>query len=936
MNSTSRNLLLSLTAWSAFTACAWAEVTLPLIFEANRGQGAPQHALVARSEGYSAGFAAARVDFQAGGCAALAMDFAGARKSLPVGEAASGGVIRYYTAQSEVRAAELFERVRYGELYEGIDAVFYGVGRKMEFDLLVQPGADLSQVRLRFSPGTLLSVSKDGELLIQRAQCGIRFGVPHTYQSHSGKRIPVGARYQLRGLNEVRILVDAYDATQALVVDPVVRSATYLGGNQGDWFEAIRVDRAGNIILAGYMNGSTFPGRSGPGAIQNSTDAIVVKLDPSGKQIRWVTLMGGSGTDRFRNIAIDAEGNIYVAGSSDSTSVPLMRPFQGARKGSRDALIAKFDANGQMLFASYFGGNKPQPCSCSPRTDAWDIAVDSRNRIYVVGGTYVADIPTTVEQFYTPDYGDGFLSVFSPAGDRLEFSTYVGGAEKYDILRSVALDGQERVFVAGHSNSASIPMPANAYQRRHGGGPTYGDVLAARINVSEQAAAKWFERATWVGGYDDDQTEMMTVDASGNVYIAGHSTSVNFPVSSNAPQARLAGGVEFGDGIVIKLNSELTQRTWATFLGGTGEDNLLDIRVDSQGRVYVAGHTNSSGLPVQGEAMSAQGVGVDGFVARIGAQGSNWEYLSYYGGNRTDYFDGLALGIGGRVWLSGGTYSSNLPVAWESGTYKSLSGEYDGFLVEVDLGDSGPVTSLPRVQAISNAASYEGRSLAPGQMLTLFGSNLGPSALTALRLDTDGRVATEVAKTRVWFDQSAAPVLYVFEGQSAVVAPYSLAGKSRVAVRVERDGVFSEPVNFEVVAASPGLFTANASGKGPGAILNANGQLNSAANPTPPGSVIVIYGTGEGQTSPAGQDGKLATGGLNELPRPVLPARVFIGGLEAQVLYAGAAPGAVAGQFQVNATVPANLTIGQHEIVVQFGSFRSQSGVTVAVSRSLD
>jgi uncharacterized protein (TIGR03437 family) len=930
---TKRKIPVRVALFCAISTLAQAGINLPLVFEANRGQGAPQHTYVARSEGYTAGFAASRVDFQAAGCAVLAMDFAGSQLSQPEAEAATGGIIRYYTNEAKGAQAALFERIRYRDLYEGIDAVFYGQGHKIEFDLQAQPGADTSQVKLRFPLGTKLTVQRDGGLLIQRAGCGIGFGVPHTYQTHSGKRIPVPAKYVLRTPNEVAIAVKSYDTTQALIVDPVVRSATYLGGNRGDWFEAIRLDKQGNIILAGYMNGSTFPGRSGPGAIQNSRDALVVKLDPSGNQIRWVALIGGSGTDVFRNIAIDAEGAVYAAGSSDSTSVPLMRPFQPSRKGSRDALLAKFDANGQMVYATYFGGNKPQPCTCAARTDAWDIAVDARGLAYVVGGSYVADIPTTVEQFYTPDYGDGFLSVFSPAGDRLEFSTYIGGSEKYDILRSVALDAQERVFVAGHSNSASIPMPLNAYQRRHGGGPTYGDILAARINITEQPAAKWFERATWIGGYDDDQASMMTVDSAGNVYIAGHSTSVNFPVSNGAPQSRLAGGVEYGDGVVVKLNADLTQRTWATFLGASGEDNLMDIRVDGRGRVYVAGHTNSHGLPVKGEPMSQQGVGLDGYFARISANGESIDYLSYYGGAKTDYFDSLALGIGGRVWLTGGTYSSDLPVAWESGTHKNLNGEYDGFLVEVDLGDGEPTGTIPAVQGISNAASYEANAIAPGQIVTLFGRNIGPSSLASLKLDAQGRVATEVSGTRVWFDQTPAPVLYAFEGQTAVVAPYSIAGKTKVAVRVEREGLYSETMNFDVAAAAPGLFTANASGKGPGAILNASGQLNNAANPAPAGSVIVLYGTGEGQTTPSGGDGKLATGGANELPRPLLPARVFIGGIEAQVLYAGAAPGAVAGQFQMNAIVPSNLTIGQHEIVVQFGTYRSQAGVTVAVSR---
>lgn len=258
--------------------------------------------------------------------------------------------------------------------------------------------------------------------------------------------------------------------------------------------------------------------------------------------------------------------------------------------------------------------------------------------------------------------------------------------------------------------------------------------------------------------------------------------------------------------------------------------------------------------------------------------------------------------------------------------YRLVSENTIGVAVATPTGQ--PVTPAPAIAngGIVNSASYAAGPVAPGQIVTLFGTNLAPGTAGA-RLD-QGRIATENSGVRVLFDGVPAPILSLTAGQVSVIVPYAAAGRTTSSVVVEVAGRASPAVAVAVTSAAPALFTANATGRGPGAILNQDNTLNTATNPAARGGVVVLYGTGEGQTSPAGIDGKLT---VAPLPRPVLPVTATIGGVPADVLYAGGAPGQVAGLWQVNVQVPAALAPGPHPVVVRVGGVASQDGVTVAV-----
>jgi endo-1,4-beta-xylanase len=228
--------------------------------------------------------------------------------------------------------------------------------------------------------------------------------------------------------------------------------------------------------------------------------------------------------------------------------------------------------------------------------------------------------------------------------------------------------------------------------------------------------------------------------------------------------------------------------------------------------------------------------------------------------------------------------------------------------------------------AIVNAASYSGGAVAPGELVTIFQADLGPGTLVGAELDSNGLVSSNLSGTQVSFDGKAAPLIYALAGQVSAVVPYEVSGKQQTVVQYSYNGVVSNNVTLQVAPSAPAIFTQNASGSGPGLVLNGGTSLNSVANPAAGGSVIAILATGGGTIMGGATDGALAPAAGNQ----TLPVSATIGGVTATVGYAGPAPGEVNGVMQVNLTVPTGMT-GAQPLLITVGGVASQSGVTVAV-----
>jgi uncharacterized protein (TIGR03437 family) len=340
----------------------------------------------------------------------------------------------------------------------------------------------------------------------------------------------------------------------------------------------------------------------------------------------------------------------------------------------------------------------------------------------------------------------------------------------------------------------------------------------------------------------------------------------------------------------------------------------LTISPASLGFLYQTGGALPEGQPL---SISSAG-SVASFTASVSTvSGGKWLSVSSTAG-ATPATITVLVSPGG---LARGIYAGSVTITAAGGSTHGVPVQL--FVTEPD----GP--PLFSAAGVVNAASLAPGPVAPGEIVTIFGVGLGPVTLTSLRI-VDGQVSATLAETEVFFDNLPAPLVYVAANQLSAIVPYAVAGTTEAKVQVEYRGARSDAVRVGVAPSAPGIFSVDSTGKGQGAILNQDYSVNSAANPAEQGSVVLIYATGEGETDPQVADGRLASPEV--LPRPKLPVTVKIGGLEAEVLYAGAAPGQVVGLLQVNARVPAGAPSGSAvPVVLTIGAASSQPGVTLAV-----
>jgi len=577
--------------------------------------------------------------------------------------------------------------------------------------------------------------------------------------------------------------------------------------------------------------------------------------------------------------------------------------------------------------------------------------VDAQGAAYVTGGTDSTDFPTTEGAFQTSyrlgseaQRYDVFITKLNPAGSGLEYSTFLGGSGN-EIGTSIAIDAQGNAYVTGTTTSSqNFPLTQGAADTSYGGHggneqwTRWGDAFAVKLNPTGAQLVY----STYIGGNKDEMAFSIAVDAQGAAYIAGNTLSTDFATTPSAYSRVFKGTggeplLDAGDAFVVKVNPDGRSFGYSTLLGGSQDDRALQIAVDAGGSAYVVGNTLSVDFPVTLDATQARNRTVansparvkmgNGFLAQLDAAGAKLVYSTYIGGTNDDWLNGVAVGADGAITVTGTAGSSDL--AATPGSYQTQA--FGGLDPLRPLGDVFVARfgnqAQPAIGGFVNAASYT-NSAAPGMIAVIAGSNIGPDNLLTAALDANGLVASTLGETQVLVNNRPAPLVYVSKGQTSFIVPYETAVGANAQVVVSYKGVRSAPFTVPVVAASPGLFSANSSGTGQGAILNQDGGFNNAQNPAAKGSVIVLFLTGEGQTDPPGSDGQIANG---VFPKPALPVRVDMGGIQAEVLYAGAAPGQVAGLMQVNAKIPDNSNSGPVPVQVTVGTAQSQRSLTVAV-----
>lgn len=665
--------------------------------------------------------------------------------------------------------------------------------------------------------------------------------------------------------------------------------STFFGGNFDDRAYACTLNSAGSLFVTGYAISDTLP--TTPGAFQSVNrspilgNGFVVKMAPAGDKADYATFLGGTTDETLRDIAVDARGNAYVVGDSWSVNYPTVGAMQPVNRGGalrQDAVITKINPTGTaLLWSTYFGGGGDD--------FGYNIAVDANEDVYVVGVTDgVGNFPFSPNPMQNTLSGpsDMFIAKLTTNGTMLAYSTLFGGTRD-EVPYNLAVDRAGALHLVGFTSSGSI-RAVDAVQRENAGGSD-GFLLKLAPSGTE------VQMFTYMGGPGEEVLGGVQLDNSGRIYLAGSTTSTSFTPSTNAPQKVNAGG---RDAFVTILDSSPAANPFTlstTRLTFTGAPGAAIARQQFQIRA-------TAGVP-------------QWTVAAATLAGGNWLSVSPASGTGNGTID-VAVNTTG---MAAGTYQGTIAVA------NVRLGERK--VVAVDLTIAGGGGNVPS-NGIVSAATFAGGGVSPGLIVTIFGSAIGPAALTTAQVSAQGLLMNILAETRVLFDGVAAPLVYVSATQLSAIVPYAVAGRTTTSVQVEYRGNRSNAVSVPVVATAPGLFTANSSGKGPGAILNQDSSVNSASNPARKGDVVVLFGTGEGVTDPGGTDGALA---VSVFPKPRQPVTVRIGGKEAEVLYAGAAPGLVAGVIQINVKIPDDVESGAQPVVVQIGAVSSPAEVTVAV-----
>lgn len=683
---------------------------VPLHFERNDGQADPRVRFIARGLGYGL--------FLSPGEVVIALEQGGRGPHSTQGAPRRSGVARLKLVGADARAeitgggplpgrshyllgedprawrtdVPHFERVGYRGVYPGVDLVFYGSQGTLEYDFVVAQGADPRAIRMEVGADAV-RLDDAGRMILETAAGEIVQEAPVAYQTIGGRRQPVGARYVLDG-RIARFEVASYDRRLPLVIDPVLRYSSYLGGSLSDVGWNIAVDRARNVYVAGRTASTNLPT---VGALQAANrggeDAFVTKISPTGTLV-YSTYLGGNGADAAFDIAVDLAGNAYVAGETSSTNFPTTAALQGARAGLFDAFVSKINAAGSALvYSTYLGG------AADDRVQG--IAVDGAGSVYVAGYTLSTNFPTAnAIQAASGGGFDAFAARLNAAGSALLYSTYIGGSG-LDFGHDAALDAGGQLHVAGYTTSTDFPT-AGAIQAANAGG---SDAFVAKLDTAGAA----FVYSTYLGGSADDVAWGVATDPTGAGYVVGQTSSANFPTAAAYQGTR--GGLI--DAFAAKLTAAGDALRFSTYLGGLSNDSAYAVTARS-GNAQVAGVTESSNFPVARPMQATRSGRSDVFLTRFEATGNNVVYSTYLGGPDWDDAYGVAEDGLSTVYVTGETTSTAFPTA--TPFQAAHAGVDDAFVSRVDPW-LGPATLA--ADTVASAASDGNGVFEPGETANL-------------------------------------------------------------------------------------------------------------------------------------------------------------------------------------------------------------------------
>jgi uncharacterized protein (TIGR03437 family) len=924
-----------------------------------------------------------------------------------------------------------FARVRYKDIYPGIDLLYYGRQHHLEYDFVVSSDSDPRQIRFKIGGKGRVGLDPAGDLLLQTGDRQIQLRRPAIYQQIEQRRHEVSGAYRIQD-DEVHFEIASYDHSKPLVIDPVLIYSTYLGGSGIDTATGIAVDSAGNAYVVGTTQSQDFPTvNPEQPALHGNPNVFVSKISADGSSLLYSTYIGGSSLELSPGIAVDTAGNVYIAGYTSSADFPTVNPIEAYKPGTCApfetppcggyAFVAKLNASGsKLIYSTYlgFGG-------------ASGIAIDAAGNAYVGGVTSSPDFPTINP--LQPNVGSGFVTKLNVSGSALVYSTFLDGA-----VSGIAVDPAGNAYITGQTTGFPLVNPLQS---------KFSGSFVAKINASGSALVY----ATYLGGTGPSNSGLaIAVDTGGNAYVTGVTDSSDFP-TVNAIQPKYAGGLcdyqgpcSPSDAFVAKINATGSALIYSTYLGGSGDEAGRAIAVDSAGNAYVTGGTGSTNFPIA-NALQVEGGTITSvntiFVTALNSSGSAFLYSTYLG-NEGSAGDGIAVDAAGNVYVAGATSYGNpggfptvnaLQPIYGGGPENTLNG--DAVIAKIGPNNAAGAATAPSLLTFSSLADFptialtaagsspltianiavtgdfaqtnncgttlpagttcyinvtftptaigirtgtvtitdnapsasqsvklmgvgtnviianrgvvDAASFTPGRASTcgsigsIFGTNLASSTLFASGTPLPTNLGGTVVTLPLYLGRVEAPLFFVSPTQINFQIPWHCAGLPQVAVTVTANGVTSNPMTLGLdTETSPGIFSLNSQGNGPGAVLISNSATLAQpvgsvpgrdSRPAQPGEYISIFCTGLGQlagiTIPP-PDGSATPS--DKLYTAAFPVTVSIGGISAVPSFAGLAPGFV-GLYQVDVQIPQNVMTGNAVPLSLLSFGKSSNTVTVAI-----
>lgn len=694
---------------------------LPLSFEPNRGQTNAQVKFLSRTPGYTLFLTSTEAvmtlrkaqdgsrDDKNQQSAVLRMKLSGANPEPKVEGVDQLPGRSHYLKGDDPREwrkdVPLYAKVRYTDVYAGVDMLYYGNQSQLEYDFIVAPFADPKVIALDFEGVDDLSLDAAGNLVLKTGAGDVIKHAPVVYQETDAVRQIVSGHYVIKDKYQVGFEVGAYDTSKPLLIDPVVQYSTFLGGRRIDEANGIAVDSAGNAYVTGKAESNDFPEEGGLGSFFGGpADVFVTKFSSDGSALVYSTLLGGRFADIGKAIAVTSDGRACITGVTGvdepdlnandfpTTANALLKKGETAKR-LLDAFVTVLNPTGDgLVYSTFFGGEKTRN-NQSIIDEGRGIAVDNTGKVYVTGRTGSFDLPIK-NGFQTVQrpFDSAFIAKFNPTASTgpasLLYSSYFGchsAVGVFDVGNAIAVDKFGIAYIVGETAFAQrfpdkSPSSLPPFQKSDPGGSS---AFVAKFDCAASGNSSLIY-ATLLGGSGDDKALAVAVDAQQRTYITGATASSDFPLKNAFDSTHAA-----RDAFVTKMNADGTALFYSSFLGGGENDEGNGIAVDPQGNAYVVGKTfSTTDFPILNAFQPVNGGKIDTFVVKISAVPATSVspeilFSSFLGGDQFDIGNAIALGPKRSIFVTGNTASNNFPLT--PGAFQKIRGNvgFDGFVTKI-------------------------------------------------------------------------------------------------------------------------------------------------------------------------------------------------------------------------------------------------------------